>query len=114
MIRRSRANRLAWFAAAILQLLVPTVWSVADARAEAVSERTATEHIESTGTKDCARVHPADCVVCRVIATPSAPSAPATVAVPIDEVIGRRPPEAALRGPSARAPGDPPQRAPPV
>jgi len=111
---RTRGSRFAWLLAAILQLLVPTVWSVADAQAEAASARTATVHVEAQGSKSCPRVHPADCAVCRVIATNSLASRPAPVAIPALPVIRTRAVDAARHAPSARAPGDPPQRAPPA
>jgi hypothetical protein len=114
MTRRIRASRLAWLVAAVFQLLVPTVWSVSDARADALSVRTSTVHVESPGTSGCARVHAADCAVCRVVATASAPSAPATVHVPVVPLLGAPPADVARRAASTRAPGDPPQRAPPV
>ena len=114
MLRRSRATRFGWLVAAVLQLLVPTLWSVADARAEALSDRTATVHVEAPGSTHCARVHPTDCVVCRVIATAAVPCAPPAVVIPAPQVIGARPADAARQALSARAPGDPPQRAPPA
>jgi len=114
MIRRPRAWRLAWLIAAAFQLLVPTIWSVSDARAEAVSARAASVHVEAPGTKGCPRVHPSDCVVCQAIAVVGAPSAPATAPALVARVIAARPADPARRGSTARAPGDPPQRAPPV
>jgi hypothetical protein len=60
----------------LLQLLLPTVVSVADAKLErdAVSAR-AYSHVEATTGKDCARVHKSDCALCRHLTTPSAKSA---------------------------------------
>jgi hypothetical protein len=114
MLRRTRASRLGWFVAAVLQLLVPTLWSAADAQADAVSARTATVHVEAPGSTHCARVHPADCAVCRVIATAAVPCAAAAVPVSVPQVIEAGPADVARQALSARAPGDPPQRAPPV
>jgi hypothetical protein len=69
----------------LLQLLLPTVVSLADARLErdAMSAR-AYSHVEATTGKDCARAHKADCALCQHITTPVAkgakPPAPLSVA----------------------------------
>ncbi|HEX5074741.1 MAG TPA: hypothetical protein VFW03_16100 [Gemmatimonadaceae bacterium] len=62
----------------LLQLLLPTVVSVADARVErdAMSAR-AYSHVEATTGKDCARAHKADCALCQHLTTPLAKSAKA-------------------------------------
>jgi hypothetical protein len=113
MTRRTRVGRLAWFIAAFLQLLVPTLWSVSDAHAEAVSARTATVHVEAPGSTKCPRVHPVDCAVCRVLAVTNLPSAPAPALVPCVPSIAARLADVARHWATARAAGDPPQRAPP-
>jgi hypothetical protein len=104
---------MTWLVAATFQLLVPTAWSVTDAHAEAVSARAASARIEARSPQKCPRFHPRECVVCLTIATVGAPLAPATGLVPIAHERAARPAEAAPHGSSARAPGDPPQRAPP-
>ena len=59
-----------------LQLLLPTVVSIADARLErdALSAR-AYSHVEATTGKDCARAHKADCALCQHLTTPIAKAA---------------------------------------
>jgi hypothetical protein len=114
MTHRSRPSRFAWLVAALFQLLVPTVWSVADAHAEAVSARTATVHVEAPGSTTCPRHHPADCVVCRVLGTASALKPHVTFELPAAGVIHCPLATAERQWISARAPGDPPQRAPPA
>ena len=54
----------------LLQLLLPTVVSIADARLErdAMSARAYT-HVEANTGKDCARVHKADCALCQHLTT---------------------------------------------
>ena len=61
-----------------LQLLLPTVVSIADARLErdAMSARTHS-HVEATTGKDCARAHKADCALCQHLTTPLTKSAKA-------------------------------------
>lgn len=60
----------------LLQLLLPTVVSIADARLErdALSAR-AYSHVEATTGTDCARVHKADCALCQHLTTPIAKAA---------------------------------------
>lgn len=60
----------------LLQLLLPTVVAIADARLErdAMSAR-AYSHVEATTGKDCARAHKADCALCQHLTTPMAKSA---------------------------------------
>lgn len=71
MRRSNGLTRLLWRATALLQLLVPTVVSIADARLErdAASAR-ASSHVEETTSKDCVRVHPTDCALCQHLTTP--------------------------------------------
>lgn len=59
----------------LLQFLLPTVVSIADARLErdAMSAR-AYSHIEATTGEDCARAHKADCALCQHLTTPLAKS----------------------------------------
>jgi hypothetical protein len=113
MTRPTCAWRLSWLVAATFQLLVPTAWSVTDARAESVSAHAAGAHVEATGSHKCPRFHPRECVVCVTLATVGAPVAPATAPVLVTHESAARPADAAPYGSSARAPGDPPQRAPP-
>ena len=74
-----------WRVTALLQLLLPSVVSIADARlARNASSARAYSHVEATTGKDCARVHTSDCALCQHVITPlaksqkSAPPSPAT------------------------------------
>jgi hypothetical protein len=114
-MHRTRLNRLGWLVAALFQLLLPTFASVADARVEAESARTVSRtHVEPFGTNTCPRQHPVDCVLCRFLATGAKATAAAAVAIPVARVIEAIPRECDALSAAARAPGDPPQRAPPV
>jgi citrate lyase beta subunit len=114
MLRRLRALRTTWVLVAAFQLLLATAWSVTDARADAESMRDAVAHVEATGTKGCPSVHPVDCIVCRALSTPTATSAPVAMATSITRLVESVGADAERLAPSAREPGDPPQRAPPV
>ena len=114
MLRRLRASRATWVLVATFQLLLATAWSVSDSRVDAESMRDVVSHVEAPGTKGCPSVHPVDCIVCRVLSTPSATSAPVALAVAITRVVETRVAEGDSRPSLARSPGDPPQRAPPV
>ena len=71
MRRTSGLKRVLWRVTALLQLLVPLVVSVADAKLEreALSAR-AYSHVEATTGKDCVRVHTATCALCQHLTTP--------------------------------------------
>ena len=74
-----------WRITALLQLVLPTAISYADSQLEReASSARAFSHIESTTTKDCARVHPSDCALCQHLTTPqskaSKPAPPLLVA----------------------------------
>ncbi|MEO8620881.1 MAG: hypothetical protein ABI625_07440 [bacterium] len=112
-LSRTNRFRLGWFLAALLQLVLPAFATVADARAEAES-RGASAHVESHGTPRCARVHPADCVVCRVLAGGAAPSSAPAIPVAIARAIEAEPARLAVSCIATRRAGDPPQRAPPT
>ena len=78
MRRTTGLKRVLSHATLLLQLLLPTVVSIADARLErdAMSAR-AYSHVEATTGKDCARAHKADCALCQHLTTPIAKSAKA-------------------------------------
>src|SRR5262245_39118496 len=59
----------------LLQLLLPTVVSIADARLErdALSAR-AYSHVESNTGKDCPRAHKSECALCQHLTSPFAKS----------------------------------------
>jgi hypothetical protein len=111
---RSPLVRLGWLFAAIFQLLLPTFASVADARAEAESIRSVSTHVEEHSGAKCPRVHPADCVLCRVLASNATTPAPTAMHVPVARFIEAGPVDAERPLCIARAPGDPGQRAPPT
>jgi hypothetical protein len=73
MRRPSGLTRFLWRITVLVQLLVPSVVSVADAQLErdALSAR-AFSHVESNTGKDCVRVHAADCALCQHLTTPLA------------------------------------------
>jgi hypothetical protein len=115
MTPRARFARLGWFLAAAFQILLPTVASVADARAEAASIRFASRiHIEAEGTLGCPAVHPDDCVVCRVLATGARTTRPVVLQIAVVRVITAPAVVFERLADGAAAPGDPPQRAPPT
>ena len=97
-----------------LQLLLPTVVSIADARLErdAMSAR-AYSHVEATTGKDCARAHKADCALCQHLTTPLAKAAKA--APPIHAGRSERPAVAiGVSRPSTHAQRPSLPRAPPI
>jgi hypothetical protein len=98
----------------VFQLLLPSFASVADARAEAESMRSVSSHVEAYGDPTCARVHPADCVVCRILGTSVTTAASPALHVAVARFINAGPVHAERQLRGARAPGDPPQRAPPI
>jgi hypothetical protein len=77
MILRRPRFRTFWFLSALLQLLLPGAASIADARLEADSIRgRPTSHIEEHSGANCARVHPEDCALCRVLSASGTPATP--------------------------------------
>jgi hypothetical protein len=84
MRRPSGLTRALRLLTLVLQLMLPTVVSAADARIErdVVSAR-AFSHVESHTTKNCPQVHRADCVLCQHLTTPMAkaskPAPPTTL-----------------------------------
>jgi hypothetical protein len=115
MIVRARYSRVGWLLAAVFQLLLPAVAAVVDARAEAESMRSASRmHVEAPGSTNCPRVHPENCVVCRVLATTATTAASASVPAAVERSIDARIADAGRATCLARFPGDPPQRAPPA
>ena len=64
-------TRILWRITALLQLVLPTAISYADSQLEReASSARAFSHVESTTTKDCARVHRSDCALCQHLTTP--------------------------------------------
>lgn len=75
MRRSTGLKRVLWRVTALLQLLMPTAVSIADAQLErdAMSAR-AFSHVEATTGKDCVRVHQSECALCQHLTTPLAKS----------------------------------------
>ena len=114
MHRSSGLTRILWRVAALLQLVLPLVVSVADARLErdAMSAR-AYSHVEATTGTDCVRVHPSNCALCQHLTTPvSKADKPAP---PLCAARGEMP-AIAFSGPRAELHAKPPSlpRAPPA
>ena len=84
-MRRTGLTRFLWRTAALLQLVLPTAISYADSELEReASSAQAFSHVESTTTKDCARIHASGCALCQHLTTPqskaSRPAPPLLVA----------------------------------
>jgi hypothetical protein len=79
--------------AAIIQVALPGVLTIADATSEraAVGSSVAT-HAESKSTGNCARPHTEDCVLCRHLSTP-AQRAPRHVGLAVSTAPSERPRE---------------------
>jgi hypothetical protein len=90
MRRPSGLTRFLWRITVLVQLLVPSVVSIADAQLErdALSAR-AFAHVEANTTKDCVRVHPTDCALCQHLTTPLAKAD--KPAPPLSTARGERP-----------------------
>ncbi len=115
MMLRARYSRFGWLLAAVFQLLLPAFAAVVDAREEAESMLTASRtHVEAPGSRSCPRVHPENCVVCRVLAATASTAASPSVPAPVERTIDAPNDDADRAACFARFPGDPPQRAPPV
>jgi len=113
-MRRTRVYRLGLVLTAVFQLLFPTFASVADARAEAASERVAQAHVEGQDYNRCVPVHAADCAVCRVIAGGATPGEAPVVVQAATLVVRPAPPHHERSAPLALARRGASQRAPPT
>jgi len=96
---RSRVVRSAWLAFAALQLVLPGAAALADATLD-IAGAHERAHIESHSTAACARVHPADCALCRFLTT--ALAAGTAAIVPTSDAAPRSTPVVTLNH-SARA-----------
>ncbi|MEO5818854.1 MAG: DUF2946 family protein [Gemmatimonadaceae bacterium] len=115
MIVRARFSRFGWLLAAVFQLLLPAFAAVIDAREEAESMQSASRmHVEAPGSSGCPRVHPENCVVCRVLSATATTTASVAVLAPVERQIGARVEDENRAACLTRFPGDPPQRAPPA
>lgn len=85
MLSKRRFGRVLLSAVAIVQMAVPVLAAVADARLVADSGGAPQVHIEEHTQKSCRPVHPDDCVLCQLLTHFSAPrgSAP-TIPVAAD------------------------------
>jgi len=114
LMRRTRVYRLGLVFTAIFQLLFPTFASVADARAEAMSERSAHAHVEARSSDQCVPVHAADCAICRVIASAATAGEAPVVLLPTVLVVSPSLPRHERVSPLDVAQRRPSQRAPPT
>lgn len=110
--RRSRFVRSVWLAFAALQLVLPGAAALADATLDIASAH-ARPHIESHSTAACARVHPADCALCRFLTTALVAGAAASV-VPTSDAAPRSTPLVAPTRPAGAVVLLPRSRAPPL
>ena len=111
MIRRSRFVRSVWLAFAALQLALPGAAALADATLD-IAGAHERAHIESHSTAACARVHPADCALCRFLTATLAAGTAATV--PTSDGAPRSTPLVTLRRPASVVVLLPRARAPPL
>jgi hypothetical protein len=110
-MRRSPLTRSAWLAFAALQLALPGAATLADASLD-IAGAHARPHIESHSTSACARVHPADCALCRFLTAALVAGAAATV--PTSDAAPRVAPRIALSRPTSAVVFLPHSRAPPT
>lgn len=96
-----------------LQLALPSVVALADARLEAASAA-APVHIESqAAAKTCAVLHPDNCALCRFLSSPQAHAQSTAIALPAGAVRSI-PAHQSLRLSRVADRRSPPARAPPV
>ena len=111
MTRRSRFVRSVWLAFAALQLALPGAAALADATLD-IAGAHERAHIESHSTAACARVHPADCALCRFLTT--ALAAGTATSVPTSDAVPRSAPLVTLSHPACAVLLLPRSRAPPL
>jgi len=114
MRRSTGLTRLVWRITALLQLVLPSFVSVADAQLEraAMSAR-AFSHVEANTGKDCAPVHSPDCALCQHLT--SAFAKPGKAPPPIPSIRPDTPgPEGGVSPVAAYEPAPSLPRAPPV
>ncbi len=111
MIPHSRVVRSAWLAFAALQLALPGAAALADATLDMAGAHERA-HIESHSTTACARVHPADCALCRFLT--SALAAGTATSVPTSDAAPRSTPLVTLSHPARAVVLLPRSRAPPL
>jgi hypothetical protein len=67
-----RSFSLLW---AVLQLALPALVLLADARLERDGAQAAGAHVESVASKGCRPAHPSDCALCQVLSRTAPPAA---------------------------------------
>jgi hypothetical protein len=108
---RSPFVRSVWLTFAALQLVLPGAAALADATLD-IAGAHERAHIESHSTAACARVHPADCALCRFLTTALAVGT--AVPVPTSDAAPRSTPLVALTHPASAVILLPRSRAPPL
>jgi len=108
---RSRFVRSTWLAFAALQLVLPGAAALADATLDMAGAHERA-HVESHSTTACARVHPADCALCRFLTTALAAGTATTV--PTSDAAPRSTPLVSLRRPASAVVLLPRSRGPPL
>ena len=73
---------------ATVQMAVPAIVTLADARLAAASVGTAQAHVEDHTGRGCRAVHPEDCALCQLLAQSGASCAPVP-AVPSSRIVRR-------------------------
>lgn len=113
MSRRSVLSRILLSAVALIQMAVPVLAVVADARLVSNSDGAQPVHVEDHTQKSCRPVHPDDCALCRLLTNFSAPRASAP-ALPAASTARCTVNNDAARSPASIARAQERTRAPPV
>jgi hypothetical protein len=104
------------FLLAIVQLLLPTVaaWADAAIEREAAARRTPLVHIEAHTFNECARIHPADCVLCHAAGATYTAATAESFALPVSRSTASLPATESARASSPERTWDAQPRAPPA
>ena len=113
MSRRSVLSRVLLSAVAIIQMAVPALVVVADARLVSDSDGPQPVHAEDHTQKGCRPVHPDDCALCRLLTNLSAPR-PSAPALPAETTARSSVSNDASRSPASITRAHERTRAPPV
>jgi hypothetical protein len=106
-------SRVLLSAVAIIQMAVPALAAVADARLVSDSDGPQSVHVEDHTQKSCRPVHPDDCALCRLLTHLSAPR-PAAPALPAETTARCTVSNDASRSPASITRAQERTRAPPV